>query len=128
MKHLLLDTSIFIRFLTHDVEDQYQESRELFMEIEDGMATGFVSLLTLQELLWALEYTYLIPKEEFVPLLTKLFSIKNLKVIECKKSLLLTIFEKYEKGILDFTSVYLLAVKDKREIMTFDKKLLKAIS
>lgn len=128
MKHVLLDTSIFVRFLTHDIEDQFQKSREVFMEIEDNLTTGFVSLLCLQELVWALEYTYFIPREEFVPLLIKLFSMKNLKPIDCKKSVLLKVFEEYEKNTLDFSSVYLLQIKEKREVVTFDKKLLKFVS
>ena len=88
MKHLILDTSIFIRFLTHDIEDQYQDARQIFVDIEEGLVVGYVSILTIQELVWILEYTYLIPREEFIPLLLTLFSLKNLKIVEYKKALL----------------------------------------
>lgn len=128
MRQLILDTSVIVRFLTRDIETQFQESKDIFMEIEDQMAVGYISLLTLQELLWTLEHSYTIPREDFVPKLITLFSLKNIKFIDSKKSFLFEILEEYKNSAFDFSQVYLLKVKGDKLVATFDRQLLKAQS
>ncbi len=127
MRHIILDTSILVRFLARDNETQFQESREIFTEIEDQMSVGHISLLTVQELLWTLENTYTIPREEFVPKLITLFSLKNLKFLDIKKAVLFDILEEYKDSVIEFSQMYLLKTAEDKQIMSFDRQLIKII-
>jgi len=127
MKKVLLDTNVILRLLIGDVPEQLSEAKQLFKEVESGLTTGLISILVINELVWILENFYQKSRKDYLPLLQKLFSLKNLKILEIKKKDLLVIFKQMAETNLDFTDVYLwwLAQERKIKISSFDKKLLK---
>jgi predicted nucleic acid-binding protein len=127
MKQILIDTNITLRLLIGDVPDQLTKAKLIFADIENAKIVGLISILVVNELIWILEYFYNKPRNEYLPLLSKLFSLKNIKTLEIKKPLLFQIFNKMEKYKLDFTDIYLWFLSQEKaiKISTFDKKLLK---
>ncbi|MEK7526131.1 MAG: PIN domain-containing protein [Patescibacteria group bacterium] len=87
-----------------------------------------ISILVIDETLWALGKFYGIEEAVFIPELLKILSLRNIRVIEINKSVVIRILEKMLSEKIDFTDLYLLNVSEGNKIVTFDKKLLKLAS
>lgn len=124
----LIDTNFILRFFLNDIPIQTKKSQELFKEIEEKKVFGVINLLVINELIWILGHFYNQKRRDFIPQILKLISLKNIKILEIKKSHLILILEKMKKANLDFTDLYLihLAKKSEFKIASFDKKLLKS--
>lgn len=121
MKELILDTNVFIRFLIKDVPSQFEKAQKIFEKIEKQEAKGLVSILVVNEIVWILENFYDLKKEIYLPQLLKLLALKNIKVIEVKKNLLIRILQQMQKQKFDFTDIYLSQIAGDKKIFTFDK-------
>lgn len=126
-KVCLIDTNIILRFLIGDIPSQLEKSKKLFKEIEAKKSVGIVSLLVVNELIWIFEHFYEKKRDNFIPQILKLISLKNIKILETKKKELILILRKFEKTSFDFIDLYLsyFAEKLKFQLVSFDKKLLK---
>lgn len=124
----LIDTNIILRFLIGDVPTQLEKAKKLFKRVEDKEVIGLMSILVINELLWILEHFYNKERKEFIPQILKLLSLKDIKILEIKKSDLIIILENMEETNLDFTDLYLLHLGKKagQQIFSFDKKLVKS--
>lgn len=121
MKELILDTNVFIRFLIKDVPSQFEKAQKIFEKIEKQEAKGLVSILVINEIIWILENFYELRREIYLPQLLKLLALKNIKVIEVKKNLLVRILQQMQKQKFDFTDIYLSQIAGDKKIFTFDK-------
>lgn len=128
-KAYLIDTNFILRLLLGDIPPQLIKAERLFKKIEEKKAIGWVSLLVFNELIWILENFYEKKRSEFIPLVLRLISLKNIKVVEIKKSELVLILKAMERTRLDFTDLYLssLAQKSQHNLASFDRKLLKTV-
>lgn len=122
-KTVLLDTNIFIRFFTADIHKQYKLAKDTFQAIEHGNLTGLVSILVVNEIVWIMEHFYDVSRKRYIPGLLELLALKNIKILEMKKTSLFDILMRMEKESLDFTDLYLLQHKDRHKIISFDKDL-----
>lgn len=89
---VFIDTSIFVRFLTHDVSTKVAECERLFELIKDGKIKAYISSVVFMELVFVLTRQYKFDKETVITALTNLLTLRNLAVIEetnTKQSLLL---------------------------------------
>lgn len=127
MKSLILDTNTILRFLIGDVPSQQKIASEIFKKIESKKIYGMISILVINETFWALEKFYDRKSTESVEIVRKILSLKNIKIIESDKETILDILDIKIDLNIDFTDAYLLWIKNKEkyEISTFDKKLLK---
>ena len=121
MKEILLDSNIFIRFLIQDVPSHFEQSKEIFEDIENEKTKGFVSVLVINEVIWILENFYELKRDTYIPRVLELLSLRNMKILEAKKDVVLSIMEEMPKHSFDFTDVYLFAIKGERKIASFDK-------
>jgi len=128
MKTLVLDSNVFIRYLTGDVKAHYEEARGLFEEIESGEIVGQVSVLVINEVIWILQNFYKFKRSVFVPQLLKIFGLKNLRIIEVKKSLVVKILKKFEETNFDFTDLYLAEITTRSTLFSFDRDFKKIFS
>lgn len=121
----LIDTNIILRLLTGDIPSQADEAKKLFKQIEEKKITGIVSILVVNELVWILERFYNQKKQDYIPSVLKLLSIKNIKILEVRKQQLVEILEEMATSNLDFTDLYLLNLKKNSnwKIASFDKKV-----
>ena len=122
---VLIDTNIFVRLFTSDVEHLHIRSVKLIEKIEEGDEVGLISVLVINELAWVLSEFYGMKKQEFIPDLLELLAFKHLNILETKKKYVVDALELMLKKNLDFTDCYLLQVRGDRELFTFDKVLLK---
>ncbi|MBI2017687.1 PIN domain-containing protein [Candidatus Daviesbacteria bacterium] len=121
MKDVFVDSNILIRFITRDVEEQYQKSRSFFESIEEREVNALVSILVVNEVVWILEKFYKIKRKIFLPQLIKLLILKNIKIIEVEKELMAKVLEKMIKRKQDFTDIYLSQIAKKDELFSFDQ-------
>lgn len=129
IRKFLIDTNFILRPLNNDIPSQVEKSRQIFKKIEEKKAIGIVSILVINELVWILQSFYKKKRKEFIPKILKLLSLKNIKILEVKKSELIKILEQMIEVNLDFTDLYLLYFSKELnyKISSFDKKLLKGI-
>lgn len=122
MVKTIIDTNIFLRFLTADIPVQHQKSEKIFTDIENGRQKGLVSILVINELIWIMDNFYHLKRSDYLPALCQLLSLKNITVIEYKKSQLLTALGELQSTSIDFTDLYLHYLSQNQiPIATFDK-------
>lgn len=125
MKANILDTNIFIRLLIGDIPTQLETAKKIFKEIESGKYQGLVSILVLNEIIWITEHFYKVKRSVYLPQILQLLALKNLKVIEAKKPIIITILKRMLQKKIDFTDIYLmeLANRTKKPIFSFDRDI-----
>lgn len=74
-----LDTNILVRYITRDDLVQSRKADE-FLESLTPFAPGFVSLVSLIELVWVLRSQYSMPKSRQIECLKRLFSLSELVI------------------------------------------------
>lgn len=126
-KEYVLDTNIFIRFLIKDNKPQFEKAKKIFTGIEEEKICGRVSILVLNETIWVLEHYYELKRSIYIPQLLSLFALRNIKIIEVKKSLIVRTLQKMIKVKYDFTDLYLSAISLKEKIFSFDRDLSKIV-
>lgn len=128
MNKLFLDTNVFIRLLIQDIKDQFEKAQAVFDEIETGRVTALVSVLVINEIVWILENYYKIERDNYIPPLLNLLAIKNLRIFETKKDLIISCLRTMQKRNFDFTDVYLSHITKKERLFSFDKDFDKLFS
>lgn len=121
MIQAVLDTNIFIRFLIKDIESQFKQAKEIFEKIEKGKIKAKISILVINETIWILENYYELKREIYLSHLLKLLALKNLKIIEAKKTLIISVLKLMQKEKFDFTDIYLSQLSKPEELCSFDK-------
>ncbi len=121
MTQIFFDTNIFIRLFVRDIENQFQAAKEMFTRVENGDTTGVVSILVINEIIWILDNYYQQERSVYIPQLLKILALKNIKIHEVEKHILVKILEYISITKFDFTDVYLFNVSQGKEILSFDK-------
>lgn len=122
-----LDTNVIVRYVAQD--DALQSARAVkFIEKEcTSTRPGFISLVTLVELVWVSESCYGATKTEISALIRRILGIKQLVVQAAEivwKSLL-----SFDRGKADFADYLVKQIGDSSgcsECVTFDKTAAKA--
>ena len=122
-KAVYIDTNIILRFLVRDIESQYKEAEGIFEKIEKEEIMGYLSILVVNEIIWIAENFYEYKRTDYIPFLRKLIALKNIKIVEVKKKIILEILLKMQSTKIDFTDLYLLEIAGKDKIVSFDKDL-----
>lgn len=79
---VFIDTSIFVRFFTHDLPDKVNECERIFEVIKDGKIKPYISNVVFMELVFVLTRQYKFKKDIVVKVLANLLNLRNLVVIE----------------------------------------------
>lgn len=129
MTKVLLDSNIFLRLLAGDVPQQKNLAERLLLRIEEDKLKGLVSILVINEVIWVMDNFYELNREDYLPKLMQLLSLKNIVPLEVKKTELMKALEFLASGIsktIDFTDCYLTIKADhKLTVASFDKHLSK---
>lgn len=121
MKICFFDTNILVRYFLRDVEEQYLKIVKVLKSIENGKSLGKLSVLVIAEAVWVLGSVYKLDRNIFIPQILDLVALKNIKIVEQDKNLVIRVLEKFEKVKFDFIDVYLSEIANQKELLTFDK-------
>lgn len=84
----------------------------IFEKIEKEEIQGMISILVINEILWVFENYYELKREVYIPKLLNLLALKNIKIIEIRKNLLVKILKEGLIKKIYFTDLYLLQLKN----------------
>lgn len=127
MTSKIVDTNVLLSLFTKRDENQFVEARSFFKQVENGEKEAMVSVLVVNEFIWAAATSYNLERKDFINWLLELFSVKNMKTVEIDKSTLIKILQKMLTKKIDFTDVYLWAIAKDNQIFSFDRDLTKLV-
>lgn len=115
----IVDANVLLRYLLNDVPDQAQRASSY---IEGGAST---TIEVVAEVVYVLQGVYEVPREKVAQTLSDLFVRMHCE----RHDVLLAALDAYRETSLDFVDCILLATSrlGKAEVLTFDKKLARAI-
>jgi predicted nucleic-acid-binding protein len=100
-ERVFVDASVFLGFLTRDVERQYVRARELFQQAERGSLRLETTVLTLAELARTLERDCGMGRGETRDVLEAILDTRNLRVPN--HAMVREAVELYGRGGMDFS-------------------------
>lgn len=118
-----LDTNVVVRYLTQDDQAQAEKVNTLFEKRLTLASPGFVSLITLVEVVWVLEVCYEQSKADIEAIVHDLLTTKQL-IVEGSDLVYLAL-NRFSAGRGDFGDALITVVCEKNgcdEIVSFDKK------
>ena len=90
----LVDTNVFLRFLTNDVPEEADAAEALFRAAEAGRITLYANPLVIAEIVWVLESFYRTPRSQVAEAVRSLIAFPSIIVVD--PALLLRAIEVYE--------------------------------
>ena len=115
---IIFDTNVIVRYFVKDPPFQLIQAQRYIEKIEQGKLKGLLSVLVINEIVWVLEKYYSLKRAIYVPLLLKLLALKNIRIIEVKKNLIVEALELMFSRNVDFTDAYLFCSKGDRKIFS----------
>lgn len=121
---MFIDTNYFLRFLLRDINNQYLETKTLFLSASEGKTALITSTIVFFEIYWVLSSYYGKNKVEVANVLEKILSL-NFIELEEREVLFnaLSLFQKTSFDLEDCYNIYYAKSKVIRSFKTFDKKL-----
>ncbi|MBI4035715.1 PIN domain-containing protein [Candidatus Daviesbacteria bacterium] len=119
---ILIDTNIILRFILNDSPALSSKAQRIFEKITNGKIQVFISLLTISEIIFTLERSYKIPKNDIIKSLSNMFLITNLKVE--KRVLIEQALSIYVEKNISFPDAYhvvFMNFKQIKQIYSFDE-------
>lgn len=101
---LLVDTNVFLRFLTGDDPSKARACKELFERAEAKEVELYANEVTMAELAWTLRSAYHSSKEQIVEALRGVVSLPALSIN--RKAVLLNALDLYERHNVDFLDAF----------------------
>lgn len=120
---IFVDTNYFLRFLLKDIENQYKEAKNLFLQAGRGDEELYSSVVVFFEVFWVLRSTY---KKDKQALIDKLDKLLRLNVEFDNQQLLaegVNLFKKLSLSLEDCFNLSLAKQKGIKYFKTFDVKL-----
>lgn len=118
-----LDTNVIIRYLTQDDKKQAAKANKLIDNELSSNEPGFITLISLVEVVWVLESCYVQSKDEIIGVLHSLLTTKQLLVEGADMAYLA--MKRYAAGKADFSDALIAVISENRgcrSVVTFDKK------
>jgi predicted nucleic-acid-binding protein len=118
---IVLDTNYILRYLLDD-------NHEMFLEAKDVIESNACLILNevVAEVIYVLLGVYKVSKQNISESLYSFMEMENVSMLESKE-ILFSALKLFESKNLDFVDCYLCALKNKYEIKSFDKKLMKCV-
>ena len=117
---IAVDTNILVRYFAEDDQVQTRLAQQLFEQRLTSMEPGFVSLVTLVELIWVLTDTYRIERTVLIEIVIQLLAAPNI-IVE-SDGLVRTALEMHGGDISDHIIHLIGRAHGCSKTVTFDKK------
>jgi predicted nucleic-acid-binding protein len=118
---IVLDANYVLRYLLRDDERMFLQAKEVISQ-----EVCFLLNEVLAEVVYVLQGVYNVPKQDIVHALSALVSLSSISMYE-SKSIIFKALQLFESRNLDFVDCCLCALKEKYEVKSFDKKLMKCV-
>lgn len=118
-----LDTNVVVRYLTQDDQAQAEKVNTLFEKKLSLASPGFVSLITLVEVVWVLEACYEQSKTDIEAIVHDLLTTKQI-IVESSDLVYLAL-KRFSAGKGDFSDALIAVVCESNgceQTVSFDKK------
>ena len=118
-----LDTNVIVRYITQDDSRQAEKANKLIEKNLSAGKPGYITLLTLVEIVWVLDSCYEQPKESILNVIYALLTTRQI-VVERADSVYIAM-KRYRSGKADFSDAVISVVAENDgcdSIVTFDKK------
>jgi predicted nucleic-acid-binding protein len=122
-----LDTNVLVRYLAQDDKAQSAIASKLIEETLTVSNPGFISVVSLVEVVWVLEGCYSSTKDEVIDILERLLRVKQLLVQDAE--VVWQAVRAFRKGKADFADCLVEregSVHGCEHTVTFDKMAVKA--
>lgn len=129
MKTCLIDTNLFIRYLTNDDPQKADRVDRLLEQAANGKIQLMTAEIVLAEVVWVLESYYNLEKAVIADMLKAILSTPGLDVLNGR--IVENALPYYSLQNIDFVDAYSVALMQKRKIAgiySFDKKHLDRIT
>ena len=119
----ILDTNIFIRFLTADNQSLFEEAKEIFLKLEKQEIVGFLLESVFVEIVFVLEKFYKIERIQVNKYLSRILQLDSIR--SDSKPILLKSLEIYANENFDIVDclIYSYSLSNRFPVLSFDKDL-----
>ena len=118
-----LDTNVLVRYLTQDDQEQANKANKLIEQQLSTHKPGYITLITLVEIVWVLESCYGQSKSEILNILHALLTTKQLLIEQA--DIVYLALKRFTSGSADFSDALIATLSENngcRTVFTFDKK------
>lgn len=121
MKVYLLDTNCLLRFFLHDIQEQYQKTKEIILQAKKGKVKLVVPGVVIPELIYSLEKFYARSRETTAETILSLVTASYIEVEN--KDVYRSALNLYKTENFDFVDCYLIckARVEEAELFTLIK-------
>ena len=121
----LIDSNVFLRYLTWDDPEKAERCKELFKRLEFGTETAILSEITLAEVVWTLQKFFKLEKSSIRDILNSILNFKGLRIQN--KEVILRALDIYANHNVDFPDAYIseLSKELKAKVYSYDKDISK---
>ena len=125
---VFVDTNVFLRFFTRDIESFYLKARDLFEKGESGKLKLETSDVVIAEIVWVLESYYAFSRVEIKEVVETILETKNLKVANHSRvKEAIALYSTGKMDYIDASNIAYMKAKDFKKVATFDVKHFKNI-
>lgn len=120
---IALDTNVIVRYITQDDSKQAAKANKLIEKSLSVRKPGYITLVTLVEIVWVLDSCYEQPKRSILNVIFALLTTRQL-VVERADSVYIAM-KRYGSGKADFSDAVISVIAENDgcdSIVTFDKK------
>ena len=120
---IALDTNVIVRYITQDDSKQAAKANKLIEKSLSVRKPGYITLVTLVEIVWVLDSCYEQPKRSILNVIYALLTTRQL-VVERADSVYIAM-KRYGSGKADFSDAVISVIAESDgcdSIVTFDKK------
>jgi uncharacterized protein len=119
----LIDSNVFLRYLTWDDPEKAERCKELFKRLEFGIEAAILSEITLAEVIWTLQKFFKLEKSSIRDILKPILNFKGLKVQN--REIILKALDTYANHNVGFPDAYIseLSKMLKAKVYSYDKDL-----
>ena len=118
-----LDTNVLVRYLTQDDQEQANKANKLIEQQLSVHKPGYITLVTLVEIVWVLESCYGQSKSEILDVLHAVLTTKQLLIEQA--DIVYLALKRFINGRADFSDALIATLSDNNGchvVFTFDKK------
>ncbi len=82
MKKIFIDTNLWVRFFIEDNQEQFNQTKLLLSQVEEGNFRAYTSTIVLLELQFVLQKLYHLSSERMIEVFEMIQKIRNITIID----------------------------------------------